>query len=74
MEKQFIHQFENMFGLLFNTLTDFQKTSSDQDDDGIYHYVDIKNKNVYSFDTFDQIWLEKNLYKSDILNRMKLPY
>jgi hypothetical protein len=36
---------------------------ADTDDDGIYHYINIITKDVYSFDIEDEIWLEKNLYQ-----------
>lgn len=59
MNSYFVSQFEIKFALPFSNVTNILEFDCDSDDDGIYHYIDVKNKNVYSFDTFDEIWLEK---------------
>ena len=70
METIFITQFEEIFKLPFNSVINIEDMSVYTNDDGIYHYVNIIVKDVYSFDTFDNVWLEKNLYKNEILERL----
>lgn len=72
MKKIFIQQFEKIFGLSFSSVINIENLGTDTNDDGISHYVDIVNKDVYSFDVDEEIWLEKNLYKCDILARLKI--
>jgi len=74
MEEYYITQFKNLFGLSFNDVLNIEYMGIDTDDDGIYHYINVIKKDVYSFDTFDNIWLNKNSYKYDILNRLKIPF
>jgi len=64
--------FEEIFKLPFNNVVNIEDMGADTDDDGIYHYVHIALKDIYSFDTDANVWLEKNLYKNDILQRLKL--
>ena len=71
METIFITQFEEIFKLPFNSVINIEDMTY-TNDDGIYHYVNIVLKNVYSFDTFDNMWLEKNLYKNEILERLNI--
>jgi hypothetical protein len=73
METIFITQFEEIFKLPFNSVINIEDMTY-TNDDGIYHYVNIVLKNVYSFDTFDNMWLEKNLYKNEILERLNIPF
>ena len=74
MNTIFIIQFEEIFKLPFNSVINIEDMSVYTNDDGIYHYVNIVLKNVYSFDTFDNMWLEKNLYKNEILERLNIPF
>ena len=74
MEIIFIKQFEEIFKLQFNDVVNIEDMGADTDDDGIYHYVHIALKDVYSFDTDENVWLEKNLYKNDILQRLNIPF
>lgn len=74
MEIIFIKQFEEIFKLPFNDVVNIQEMGVDTDDDGIYHYIYIDVKEVYSFDTDNNVWLEKNLYKNDILQRLNIPF
>ena len=69
METIFITQFEEIFKLPFNSVINIEDMTY-TNDDGIYHYVNIGLKDIYSFDTFDNVWLEKNLYKNEILERL----
>ena len=73
METIFITQFEEIFKLPFNSVINIEDMTY-TNDDGIYHYVNIGLKDIYSFDTFDNVWLEKNLYKNEILERLKIPF
>ena len=73
METIFITQFEEIFKLPFNSVINIEDMTY-TNDDGIYHYVNIVLKNVYSFDTFDNMWLEKNLYKNEILERLNISF
>lgn len=70
METIFIEQFEETFKLPFKDVVNIQDLGADTDDDGIDHFIHISSKNVYSFDTNDNVWLEKNLFKNDILQRL----
>jgi hypothetical protein len=72
MDNIFIKQFEEKFQLSFNNVVNIEDIDGgvEINDDGIYHYIDISLSNVYSFDIFDKVWLEKNYYKNDILQRL----
>ena len=72
MESIFIEKFEELFNVSFNNIVNIEDMGADSDDDGIYHYIDIALKNVYSFDTNEDMWLEKNLYQNDILQRLNI--
>ena len=74
METIFIKQFEELFKLPFNNVVNIEDVGADTDDDGIYHFIDIALKNVYSFNTDDNVWLEINMYKNDILQRLNIPF
>lgn len=67
-------QFEYMFKVSFNSVTYIQDMGVETADDGIYHYVDIALQDVYSFDTFDNVWLDKNMYQMEILHRIQNTY
>ena len=73
METIFITQFEEIFKLPFNSVINIEDMTY-TNDDGIYHYVNIGLKDIYSFDTFDNVWLEKNLYKNEILERLNISF
>ena len=70
MNTIFIIQFEEIFKLPFNNVINIEDMTY-TNDDGIYHYVNIVLTDVYSFDTFDNVWLEKNFYKNEILERLR---
>jgi len=72
MQQQFIEQFEQLFKISFKNVVDIESIPCDTYDDGIYHYIDLVNKDVYSFDTNDDVWLEKNMYKTEILSVLKI--
>ena len=71
-EAVFITQFEELFKLKFKSVVNIEDMGADTDDDGIYHYVDMSLKDVYSFDSNDDVWLEKNLYKDEIFLRLHI--
>ena len=61
METIFIKQFEEIFKLPFNKVVNIEDIGADTDDDGIYHFIDSTLKNIYSFNTDNTVWLEKNV-------------
>lgn len=63
--------FEELFKLPFHKVVNIEDMNVDIDDDGILHYIHIDSMDVYSFDMNDDVWLEKNVYKTDILQRLK---
>ena len=46
--------FEELFRLPFTVVINIQNIGAN---DGIYHYIHIDTKDVYSFDTEDNVWL-----------------
>ena len=72
LELIFIKKFEELFGISFNDIINIEDIGADIDDDGIYHYIHVASKTVYSFDTDEEIWLEKNINKNEILQRLFL--
>jgi len=69
-DTNFIARFEELFGLPFISVVNYENLCEELDDDGIYHYVDLLSKDVYSYDTLEDVWLEKNVYRDDILQRI----
>lgn len=74
METIFITQFEEIFKLQFKSVVNVEDMGADTDDNGIYHYIDMLSKDVYSFDTNDDVWLEKKFYKNEILLRLNISF
>ncbi len=74
METIFVKQFEEKFKLPFNNVVNIEDIGADTNDNGIYYYIHIAVKCVYSFYTDGNVWLEKNLYKNDILQRLDIPF
>jgi hypothetical protein len=70
----FINQFEEKFNISFDSVIHIEDLGVDTDDDGIYHYIHFSSKDVYSFNGEDEVWLEKNLHKEDILQRLNIEY
>lgn len=78
METIFIQQFEEKFNLSFGEVTNFLEMGKGDEmgkakcirvfDNGMKHYIDKRSMDVYSFDTFDRIWLEKNIHKDEVLS------
>ena len=69
-----ITQFKNTFGLSLNDVINIEDLGAETNDDGIYHYINLINNDVYSLDTDDDIWLPKNLYKEDIVKRLNINF
>ena len=55
--------FVKVFGIPFQSVTGIEGSYYD----GVYHYVDTKTKDVYSYDTFKRKWLEKNANRDSVL-------
>lgn len=66
MQAIFIKQFKKKFELSFYDVLNIADMGVGTNN-GIYHYVHLTSKDVYSFDTKNELWLEKNLFKRDIL-------
>jgi hypothetical protein len=67
METVYILQFQLLFQISFNDVVNIEQLGADSNDDGIYHFI---SRDVYSFDTFDNIWVQKNEYQTDVLQRI----
>jgi hypothetical protein len=70
MEKRF----EILFGLPFNNITCIFEINSNVDtyDEGVWHFIDLTNNDIYSFNTYSMDWLEKNVDKDDVLYRLNI--
>lgn len=74
METVYILQFEQQFQLYYHDLINIEDLGADSYDDGIYHFIHLLSQDVYSFDTFDNIWLEKNEHQTEIRKRLSLSH
>ena len=63
-------EFFNLFGVPFDSVTSVDVLTSASYDDGVYHYINIKTKDVYSYDTFEHKWLEKNAGQKTVMKRL----
>lgn len=70
MEAAHIERFEELFGLPFRDVVKMEDLGTYSFDDGMYHYVHQATKDVYSFDTDDYTWLEKNEERVDVLRAL----
>ena len=64
--------FEKKFGMPFDKVINTNQFSGEFFDDGIFHYVDVQ-KNVYSYESFEEKWFKKNKYQTEVLNNVELP-
>lgn len=62
--------FTKAFGAPFDSVTSIEELTSEAYDDGVYHYINTKTKDVYSHDMFKDKWLEKNAKKDEVLKRL----
>ncbi len=62
-------QFESNFCIQFNKVVDIKYLDDDTNDAVIYHYVELINKDVYSVNTDDNVWLEKNIHRQEFLQQ-----
>lgn len=80
MDPIFIEQFEKKFDISFTNIKNIEDLGVDTDDDGIYHFIYSRDcgpdisvdevNTIYSFDTNENIWLEKNIHKNEIVQRV----
>ncbi len=69
-KSRFKLEFPEAFGVPFESVTSVDALTSASYDDGVYHYINIKTKDVYSYDTFEHKWLEKNAGKKSVMKRL----
>ena len=69
-KRRFEVEFFNLFGVPFDSVTSVDVLTSASYDDGVYHYINIKTKDVYSYDTFEHKWLEKNAGQKTVMKRL----
>jgi hypothetical protein len=69
-QSRFEVEFPKAFGVPFESVTSVDALTSVSYDDGVYHYINIKTKDVYSYDTFKHKWLEKNAGKKSVMKRL----
>lgn len=63
--------FEQLFAPLeFDDVINIETLNVETYDDGIYHYIHLLSYDVYSFDTFDNVWLDKNTHRDEVLERL----
>lgn len=72
MKREYIRVFENKFGLSFLDVTGITDFVSDSNDDGIYHFINLSTYDVYSFDSDEEVWLDKNLHQAEIIQLCSL--
>lgn len=59
--------FEEQFGIPFDTVIDVNELGLGSSDNNICSFMDLKTKNVYSYDIEAGMWLEKNKYQAEYL-------
>ena len=69
-KSRFELEFPEAFGVPFESVTSVDALTSESYDDGVYHYINIKTKDVYSYDTFEHKWLEKNAGQKTVTKRL----
>ncbi len=71
IDSKYIKQFEDIFKIPFASVVNISDLGADEYDDGELHYLQQETLNVYSFDTYDNEWLEMNENKDDVLKSVK---
>jgi hypothetical protein len=69
-KSRFELEFPRVFGVPFESVTSVDALTSESYDDGVYHYINIETKDVYSYDTFEHKWLAKNAKKKSVMKRL----
>ena len=69
LQPEWIKDFEDKFGLPFSSVKNIMDIGADTNDDGLYHFIDIVTKDIYTFDTNEdeEYWYTKNEMKEEIL-------
>ncbi len=71
MEQKYITEFEKKFNISFTDITNINDLGVIWSyDDGLYHYINTINEEVYTFDSDEECWLEKNANRTDVLNML----
>ncbi len=70
MRQEFIKMFEEKFKILFKDVTNVEDITHTSYDDGLYHYIYLSTNDVYTFDYDDEIWLEINTYKDEVMEEI----
>lgn len=68
MRQEYIKQFEEKFNILFKNVVNVEDITHTSYDDGLYHYINLSNQNIYTFDYFEEEWLEVNAHKDEVMN------
>ena len=63
-------EFVKEFGVPFDSVKSVDALTNKSYDDGVHHYIDMKTRDVYSYVTFKDKWLEKNKKKDEVLKRL----
>jgi hypothetical protein len=63
-------EFVKEFGVPFDSVVSVDVLTNASYDDGVTHYINTKTKDVYSYVTFKDKWLEKNNKKDEVLKRL----
>ena len=75
METNFSKQFEELFKIPFNTVIDIKEMGVETYDyDHLIHYINMATKDVYTYNTFQKEWLEKNEYQNDAWQMLRFYY
>ena len=64
-------EFVKEFGVPFQSVANVDYLTNVSYDDGVTHYINMKTKDVYSYDMFKDKWLEKNKKKDEVLKRLE---
>jgi hypothetical protein len=70
LARQLEIEFVKEFGVPFDSVTNVDNLTNQSYDDGVHHYINMKTKDVYSYVTFKDKWLEKNKKKDEGLKRL----
>jgi len=70
MLPEYIKKFEEKFNILFNIVINVEDITHTSYDDGLYHYINMLTKNIYTFDYFEEEWLEVNDCKDEVMDEI----
>lgn len=55
---------------MFKDVVNVEDITHTSYDDGLFHYINLLTKNVYTFDSFDELWLEVNTHKDEVIDEI----